>query len=94
MTTSTTHTLHQRIEDACVPIHLASDDQTSHPAGHEGNRAYRGGPDAVRIVSGRFEGLLLVERHRRVCAAVGDLMKQAAHAPSMGTLTPDDGSVR
>ena len=94
MTTSTTHTLHQRIEDACVPVHLASDDQTSHPAGHEGNRAYRGGPDAVRIVSGRFEGLLLVERHRRVCAAVGDLMKQAAHAPSMGTLTPDDGSVR
>ncbi len=94
MVTSTTDTLRQRIEDGCTPVHLAIDDETSHHAGHVGDRAHGGGHYTVLIVSHRFEGQTLVERHRRVYAAVGDLMKQEVHALSMRTLTPQEWSAQ
>jgi len=40
------------------------------------------------IVSGAFEGLGTVHRHRRVYAALGERMREEIHALSMTTLTP------
>jgi acid stress-induced BolA-like protein IbaG/YrbA len=40
------------------------------------------------VVSDRFEGKGLVERHQIVYAALGDAMRQRVHALSLKTLTP------
>jgi stress-induced morphogen len=40
------------------------------------------------IVASAFEGLRSVQRHQRVYAALGDLMRETVHALSMRTLTP------
>ena len=90
METSTTDTLRRRLEDGCAPVHLDIDDQSSRHAGHAGDRALGGGHYSVVIVSARFERQSLVERHRLVYAAVGDLMQQEVHALSMRTLTPEE----
>ncbi|RMG30551.1 MAG: BolA/IbaG family iron-sulfur metabolism protein [Gammaproteobacteria bacterium] len=40
------------------------------------------------VVSERFEGLPLVQRHQAVYAALGDAFSGALHALSLRTLTP------
>jgi acid stress-induced BolA-like protein IbaG/YrbA len=40
------------------------------------------------VVSDKFEGKGLVERHQVVYAAVGDAMREAVHALALKTLTP------
>ena len=42
------------------------------------------------IVSGAFEALPKVRRHRLVYAALGDRMREEIHALSMTTLTPQE----
>jgi acid stress-induced BolA-like protein IbaG/YrbA len=40
------------------------------------------------VVSGKFEGKGLVERHQVVYATLGDAMREAVHALALKTLTP------
>jgi stress-induced morphogen len=40
------------------------------------------------VVSGRFEGMGLIERHQAVYGALGDAMRAQVHALSLKTLTP------
>ena len=40
------------------------------------------------VVSERFDGHSMVERHQMVYAAVGDAMREAVHALSLKTYTP------
>jgi len=42
----------------------------------------------VLVVSDRFEELRLVQRHRLVYDALGDLMRARIHALTLSTLTP------
>ena len=42
------------------------------------------------VVSNAFEGLVKVQRHRRVYAALGERMRDEIHALSMTTLTPEE----
>lgn len=42
----------------------------------------------VLVVSDQFEGLRLVQRHRLVYDALGDLMRARIHAMTLSTLTP------
>jgi acid stress-induced BolA-like protein IbaG/YrbA len=42
------------------------------------------------VVSDRFAGLPPLARHRRVYAALGDLVGGAIHALSLRTLTPEE----
>ncbi|MBK8481739.1 MAG: BolA family transcriptional regulator [Proteobacteria bacterium] len=42
------------------------------------------------IVSSLFRGQALVERHRRVYAALGEELQGAVHAWTMKTLTPEE----
>lgn len=46
------------------------------------------------IVSPEFRGQLLVARHQRVYAALGERMKSDIHALSMQTLTPEEWAER
>lgn len=64
------------------------DDSAAH-AGHAGARS-GGGHYNVRVVSRLFSGKSLLERHRLVYAAVGDMMQREIHALSIKALTPDE----
>lgn len=44
----------------------------------------------VRVVTTAFEGRTLIERHRMVYAALGDVMGGPLHALSLKTLTPGE----
>jgi BolA protein len=63
------------------------DDSAKH-AGHAGARS-GGGHYRLRIVSSRFAGLRIMQRHRLVYDVLGPLMKQEIHALSIDAQTPD-----
>ena len=46
------------------------------------------------IVSPEFEGQNLVQRHRKVYEAMGELMKHEIHALSMKTHTPAEWAAK
>lgn len=45
------------------------------------------------IVAKAFEGLSLIQRHRKVYQAIGESLKGELHAFTMKTLTPDEWNV-
>ncbi len=53
-------------------------------------RDTNGGGDhfAATVLSSAFDGLGQVDRHRRVYAALGELMRDGIHALALTTLTP------
>ena len=81
----------QRIErilrDAFEPRHFELRDDSAKHAGHAGATS-GGGHYKVLIVSNAFEGQALLERHRAIYAALGDMMGTAIHALALKTLTP------
>lgn len=64
------------------PAHLDIIDQSHLHAGHAGAKEGKG-HFAVEIVSGAFAGKSLIERHRLVYDALGDLMQTDIHALSI-----------
>ena len=58
---------------------------------HENHKNYDGGGhfQAV-IISDDFEGLSLLDRHKKIYAILGDLMKNEIHAFSMKTYTNNE----
>jgi stress-induced morphogen len=55
-----------------------------------------GGGDhfAVVVVSPSFEGIGLIDRHRRVYAALGNAMQSEIHALALETVTPAEQAAR
>ena len=86
--------LRERITTALAPTHLEIKDDSHLHEGHlQGAKlaeARGGGHFSTVIVSAKFAGQPLVQRHRLVYAAVGDLMGGLVHALSMKTLTPGE----
>jgi len=86
--------LQNRITTALAPTVLEIEDEShlheDHLQGAKLREARGGGHFSAMIVSAKFEGLPLVQRHRLVYAAVGDLMGGKVHAFSMETLTPEE----
>jgi len=68
--------------------HVEVIDQSHRHRGHAG--ALEGGHFDAIIVSTRFEGLGLVDRHRAVYAALGDLAERRVHALAIETFTPEE----
>jgi BolA protein len=60
---------------------------------HAGHAGARGGGKHFRVsvISAAFAGKSLIQRHRMVNEALGDLMKQSIHALALTTRTPDEG---
>lgn len=71
--------IRQRLEASLSPAELEVIDESHLHIGHPGARDGRG-HFRVLIVSDVFHGLPRLARHRRVYAAVGDLMKTDIHA--------------
>ncbi|MEQ8798713.1 MAG: BolA family protein [Salinisphaeraceae bacterium] len=83
----------QRIRQALI-TELAPDeidviDESHKHIGHAGARSGLG-HFAVVIRSARFAGHSLLERHRLVYDALGDMMRTDIHAVSIRALAPDD----
>lgn len=64
-----------------------TDDSAKH-AGHAG--AKEGGHFAVTVVSAKFGGLSMLQRHRLIYTALDKLMKSDVHALSIRALTPGE----
>ncbi len=75
------------LEAALTPVSLEVVDESHEHAGHAGARDGRG-HFAVSITSEAFAGLAPLARHRKVYAALGDLMTTDIHALSIHARTP------
>jgi BolA protein len=80
-----------KLDTALAPTVLELDDDSALHAGHAG-AASGGGHYRVKIVSGRFEGLKLVMRHRLVYDSVHDMMHTEIHALAITALAPSEVS--
>ncbi len=69
------------------PVHLELRDDSARHAGHAGAAAGGGHFEAL-IVSRVFEGLALLEQHRLVNEALGDLIGKEIHALTLRTIPP------
>ena len=80
--------IEQKLTDNLELLHFEVKDFTGRHLNHE---QHDGGfhLEAV-IVSEDFINKSLIERHKIIYAALGDLLKYEIHAFSMKTLTPDE----
>lgn len=80
--------LEARLRAALDPVALQLRDDSAAHAGHPGAR--EGAHFAVHIVSGRFQGLPALHRHRLVYDAAAPLMAGRIHALQINALTPEE----
>jgi BolA protein len=71
------------------PVSCQITDDSALHAGHAG-AASGAGHYRVSVVSEKFNGLKLIERHRLVYDAVGDLMQTDIHALAINALAPSE----
>ncbi len=71
------------------PTALDLVDESGRHAGHEGAKS-GGGHFRLTIVSARFAGKPVRERHRMVYGALGDLMGREIHALAIAARAPDE----
>jgi BolA protein len=74
---------------ALAPEALVIEDESHHHVGHAGAKPGRG-HFSLRIVSSAFAGVPLIERHRLVYRALGDLMHTDIHALSIRAQAPGE----
>lgn len=74
---------------ALQPESIEIADESGQHIGHEGARA-GGGHYQLLIVSPRFEGLPLQQRHRLIYQALGPMMKTEIHALAIRAYAPDE----
>lgn len=72
-----------------APSELDIEDESHKHAGHAGARDGRG-HFRVRVVAVAFSGESLLARHRRVYAALGDLMQTDIHALALDARAPEE----
>ena len=89
MTNDRTAMLRERLTRALQPVELDIIDESAKHAGHAG-AASGGGHFIVNIVSPAFENKTLIQRHRLVYDAVGDIMHSEIHALSIQAKTPQE----
>jgi len=81
--------IRHRLEREFAPESLELDDESYKHAGHEGAKDGRG-HYRLLIVSDNFIGMNLLQRHRSVYKALGDLMQTDIHALNIEAFTPDE----
>lgn len=80
--------IRERLEAAFAPEQLEIIDESYKHAGHASAKG--GGHFIVEIVAPAFAGKNLVQRHRMVYEAMGDLMQGEVHALSIQANTPEE----
>jgi BolA protein len=81
-----------RIHAALAALHpdaIELIDASHKHVGHAGARDGRG-HYALKIVSAAFSGAGAIARHRKIYAALGDLMQTDIHALSISALAPEE----
>lgn len=81
--------LRTRLTDALNPIEIEIIDESARHTGHAG-AASGGGHYILHIMSEAFAGKSLIQRHRLVYDAVGDMMHSEIHALSIQARSPDE----
>ena len=81
--------IRERLTRELDPLELEIVDESAKHAGHAG-AASGGGHFIVTIVSPAFENKTLIQRHRLVYNAVGDIMHSEIHALSIQAKTPQE----
>jgi len=89
MTTDRVTMIRERLSNALDPEQLEIIDESAKHAGHAG-AASGGGHFIVQIVAGAFRDKSLIQRHRLVYDAVGDIMHREIHALSIQAETPEE----
>ncbi len=79
----TPETIRARVEEALPDASVTVRDTTG-----------QGDHYAVAVVSPSFEGQGLIDRHRRIYAALGQAMHREIHALALDTLTPAEHAAR
>lgn len=82
MTAERVEAIRERIEQALSPEQLEIVDESQLHVGHAGARDGRG-HFRIRIAASSLDGLGRLERHRRIYAALGELMETDIHALSI-----------
>ena len=77
--------IEEKLTAAFSPLQLEIIDDSHHHAGHAS--AGGGGHFTVNIISDAFAGKSLIERHRMVYAAMGEMMQSEIHALSINAKT-------
>ena len=77
------------LKESFEPAEIVLDDLSDRHVGHPGATG-GGGHFRLRIVTGTFEGLSLLDRHRRVYDALGGMMGAEIHALSIDARTPEE----
>ncbi|MGD8347420.1 MAG: BolA family protein [Lysobacterales bacterium] len=81
--------MEKRLSAAFMPETIGVDDESHLHAGHEGARDGRG-HFRVLIVSVKFIGKRMLQRHRMVYDALGEMMRNDIHALTIDAWTPDE----
>lgn len=80
--------IREKLEAGFNPDQLMIIDESHKHAGHAGAKG--GGHFVVHIVARQFAGKSLIQRHRMVYDAMGDLMQREVHALSIRAEAPTD----
>ena len=83
--------MHELLAAAFEPVELLISDDSHKHAGHGGG-AQGHGHFSVRIVSGKFTGMLPLARHRAIYAALGDMMTDDIHALAIDARAPENAA--
>lgn len=81
--------IEQCLRAALAPCELTVQDHSAAHAGHAGAASGKG-HFSVRVVSDRFTGLSVLQRHRLVNDALASLWASDLHALSIHALTSDE----
>jgi BolA protein len=84
----------EKMKRAFEPQHLAVIDDSARHHGHAGSRPEGETHFRLELVSGEFEGLSRLERHRRVTDLLAEERDKGLHALSMALHTPGEWSNR
>lgn len=90
MTAERVERIRHALQSALAPTRLSVEDDSARHRGHAGARDGRGHFN-VEIVSAAFAGLAPLARHRKVYAALGEMMITDIHALSIQASTPEEG---
>jgi len=91
------NTIREKLNEAFSPSNLAVENESAKHAGHTGARDHLGRNTGethfrVVVVSEKFAGKSLVERHRQINTILKDELAGPVHALAIKALTPDEAA--
>lgn len=82
----------QKLTTALRPVALNLIDESHLHAGHKESPGLPETHFNLEIVSPEFEGMSMLQRHRKVYAILADEMKERVHALALKTKAPSEGT--